>query len=224
MTKKVKIALTYILVSILLTITLPFLLSKFPSRFGLASSPGEIGDTIGGITSPIIGILGALLIYITLNEQIEANKILNRKISHDNRIRQISELLKIASEILTSMHYYDNIADREYQGEDALRICLERICLSHESVDSIKKSYNYEKVKNVLHFFQRTVSLTMKIEDWEEKETYSILFQELYYSKYKRELIMFSQPCVECGGKVHEYDLEFIAIVQFLTNQSIKNV
>lgn len=37
------------------------------------SKTGDIGDTIGGITAPIINLFGAFLLYISLKEQIKAN-------------------------------------------------------------------------------------------------------------------------------------------------------
>lgn len=39
------------------------------------SSTGQIGDTIGGITGPIINLIGAYLVYISFQAQIKANKI-----------------------------------------------------------------------------------------------------------------------------------------------------
>jgi hypothetical protein len=45
-----------------------------------------IGDTIGGITSPIIGILGSLLVYVSFKEQFEANRI-QRKALEDAALR-----------------------------------------------------------------------------------------------------------------------------------------
>lgn len=38
------------------------------------SNTGNIGDTIGGITAPIINLFGAFLLYISLKEQIKANE------------------------------------------------------------------------------------------------------------------------------------------------------
>ena len=35
---------------------------------------GEIGDTIGGLTAPVIGLLNAVLLYLTLREQFEFNE------------------------------------------------------------------------------------------------------------------------------------------------------
>lgn len=44
--------------------------------YGDASETGPIGDTIGGITAPIIGFMSAILIYISFREQIRANELL----------------------------------------------------------------------------------------------------------------------------------------------------
>jgi hypothetical protein len=41
------------------------------------SNTGEIGDTIGGITAPIINLVGAYLVYLSFQAQITANKIQN---------------------------------------------------------------------------------------------------------------------------------------------------
>lgn len=50
-----------------LLFTRPALLTLFDY-----SQTGQIGDTIGGIASPIIGILGAMLVYLSFQEQIDA--------------------------------------------------------------------------------------------------------------------------------------------------------
>ncbi len=39
------------------------------------SDTGQIGDTIGGITAPIINLIGAFLVYISFQAQIKANEI-----------------------------------------------------------------------------------------------------------------------------------------------------
>ena len=41
---------------------------------------GEIGDTIGGLTAPVIGLLNAVLLYLTLREQFEFNEKLNAEL------------------------------------------------------------------------------------------------------------------------------------------------
>lgn len=68
MNKKI---LVIIIVAIFIT---PFVLTRSSILDILDfSSTGEIGDTIGGTTAPIIGIVSILLLYLTLKEQIKFN-------------------------------------------------------------------------------------------------------------------------------------------------------
>jgi hypothetical protein len=42
---------------------------------------GQIGDTIGGLTAPVIGAISALLIYFSFRAQINANRIIQKQIN-----------------------------------------------------------------------------------------------------------------------------------------------
>ena len=59
------------------------------------SNTGEIGDTIGGISAPIINLLGAYLVFVSFQAQIKANKIQ-------------SDALKDEKERNTDNRIYDN--------------------------------------------------------------------------------------------------------------------
>jgi hypothetical protein len=50
---------------------------------------GQIGDTIGGITAPMANLLGAILVYLALKAQIEANLILKKQLD-DEKSKTIS--------------------------------------------------------------------------------------------------------------------------------------
>jgi len=50
------------------------------------STTGQIGDTIGGITAPIINLLGALLVYVSFKAQIEANRIQAKALSDEKQL------------------------------------------------------------------------------------------------------------------------------------------
>jgi hypothetical protein len=58
---------------LLLVILSPALLTQISGIISFNSDSGAIGDTIGGVTSPIVNILGAVLIYISFQEQVKAN-------------------------------------------------------------------------------------------------------------------------------------------------------
>lgn len=58
------------------------------------SNTGEIGDTIGGLTAPIIGIISIVLLYCTLQSQNDFNK----RQEDDNKI---SHIISIQNEIIS---------------------------------------------------------------------------------------------------------------------------
>ena len=66
------------------------------------SDKGVIGDAIGGITAPIIGIIGAVLIYLTFRSQVKANIFL----SNQNELKLLIELInELKKDVLC---LYDN--------------------------------------------------------------------------------------------------------------------
>lgn len=76
---------------ILMGIVLPvyiYLISFKDWGFDLTDK-GTIGDAIGGITAPIIGIIGAILVYLSFRSQVRANQLL----SNQNEFRLLTDLL-----------------------------------------------------------------------------------------------------------------------------------
>jgi len=55
-------------------IFLPLVFTQFPSIIDFTET-GQIGDTIGGITAPFVGLVGALLVYYSFKQQMIANQI-----------------------------------------------------------------------------------------------------------------------------------------------------
>lgn len=75
----------------LLAIALPFYIYFVSYKdwgFDLTGK-GTIGDAIGGITAPIIGIIGAILVYLSFRSQVRANQLL----STQNEVRLLTDLL-----------------------------------------------------------------------------------------------------------------------------------
>lgn len=74
MNKGIKIL---IFLGIIFAIFAPLLFTQGLTQFDFTET-GQIGDTIGGTTAPIIGILGSILLFYTLWEQIQFNKKQNK--------------------------------------------------------------------------------------------------------------------------------------------------
>ena len=73
-----------VIVFIIWVIISPLVFTQFSIvNFSHDGSTGQIGDTIGGITAPAIGLLSAILLYLALTKQIENNNI----IIHESNFR-----------------------------------------------------------------------------------------------------------------------------------------
>lgn len=86
----------------------------FISGFDL-SNKGAIGDTIGGITAPIINLLGAVLVYMSFQAQINANKIqsdlLKTEVENQRYDRNFSvtiDLINSLKEDFKSLYFNNN--------------------------------------------------------------------------------------------------------------------
>jgi hypothetical protein len=47
---------------------------------------GPIGEAINGLTAPLIGIVGAILIYVSFREQVRANRIQTRALNEQREL------------------------------------------------------------------------------------------------------------------------------------------
>lgn len=78
------------------------------------NSTGQIGDTIAGLTAPIINLLSAVLIYLSFREQFIANKLQKEAFQSEFKIssslkelEQIDDLLQIANAKIKNLKYED---------------------------------------------------------------------------------------------------------------------
>lgn len=116
-------------IAIVLCLVMPSVLTKFSSCIYFNKDTGEIGDTIGGLTAPIIGLLNAILVYLALKSQIEANDKIqkrqdeqeakqkedNKKIEEkfeekereETRIKKVTEIVEKISFIKTTLDNFE---------------------------------------------------------------------------------------------------------------------
>ena len=72
------------IISILLLLT-PILYTQVYSGVGFGNaSSAQIGDTIGGVTAPFIGLLGSILVYIAFKAQYRANQDIQQQFKQQN--------------------------------------------------------------------------------------------------------------------------------------------
>lgn len=64
----------FLIILLLIVLLLPIALTQFPISIFDFTESGQIGDTIGGITAPFIGILAGYLTFLAFHEQYRANE------------------------------------------------------------------------------------------------------------------------------------------------------
>lgn len=134
----------------------PLLLTRpypFEWDFFDFSQSGQVGDTIGGITAPIVGLVSILLLWWTLREQVKFNR-------QQMSINDASRILTMQSQIIQmddNIRYAYSTADRVHEGKgcaslrvlmkgtpsnvripyDTLKALIERVHILDVSVSSL---------------------------------------------------------------------------------------
>lgn len=103
---------------LLVILCLPYLLTR-PGIVDF-SNTGQIGDTIGGIISPFVAIIAAVLTFVAFYVQYQANMDQRRDISKERAENEYFELIKIYSDLSSELcvhGYRGKAAFAELAGE-----------------------------------------------------------------------------------------------------------
>lgn len=160
------------------------------------TNTGPIGDTIGGITAPIINIVGALLVYVSFQAQLEANKIQTKALSEEKlrnkvdgiyqkhlvQFEEIKGTLRNLEFIVEFWADYlpNNTISKEptivFKGLNALNEYTNRI-VSTRKKESTYSRQNYQTFSMFLNYqfmlrslYELIISIELKIDDKSDKE------------------------------------------------------
>ena len=122
---------------------IPLLVTKCSIVSLEVEKPNEIGDTIGGILSPFIGLISAFLVYLTFREQIKANRIIQKQFD-ELQIEKLElvEFKFVKSEIKYLINELKNYEFNGFKGYLAL----------HEVYEHLKKgeNLNYSDCRDII--------------------------------------------------------------------------
>ena len=90
------------LFGILLVVASPFFLIQ-PAALQFFSGKGDIGNYIGGITGPFVGLIGAVLVYLSFEQQIEANQTQRKALRNEIMQNQIKSEYETLDKHLTEI-------------------------------------------------------------------------------------------------------------------------
>lgn len=83
------------------------------------SGTGEIGDTIGGVTAPIVGLISILLLWWTLRAQLEFNEKQDRINKEQKKFNDASRVLSMQAQVMQiddSIRYGYSIVNCNLEG------------------------------------------------------------------------------------------------------------
>ncbi len=136
-------ARTYMTISSLVVLLLWIIIGASQN----ASTRGSTGDFLGGVASPFIGLVSAILVYLSFQQQIRANKIqieALRQESKRNNIRSTLNILK--SEISDLILENPGDGHKTYHGMQAFEKFVE---LVHRS--GLEASIDNENVADTIY-------------------------------------------------------------------------
>ncbi|GAB3414854.1 putative phage abortive infection protein [Niabella aquatica] len=150
-----------ICLTILLILFMPVIVTSSTILPFETTSPNEIGDTIGGVTAPIVGVLGVGLTFLAFWAQYEANKEQRRQFTKtierlDDEKKeqffenQFYEMLRLHKENVNAVRtrFPNNILDvndnssTEYTGREALSKILDHF---HYFLDSAFYTFSFDQ-------------------------------------------------------------------------------
>lgn len=118
----------------ILLVLFSFIAPLIFTRSGIVdfSRTGSIGDTIGGIMNPFVGIASIIVMFLAFYMQFKANKLMQFQFEKNQFENQFFEMLKTHktnSDILSSTHYeieggafIDNVAREQWLEKRKKRI------------------------------------------------------------------------------------------------------
>lgn len=137
------IAIGVVVLCFLLILVLPAILSQLSSCIEFTTESGAIGDTIGGITAPIIGLASAMLVflgfYIQYDFNVKQQKRIERIENRDTVDRVNTEVDEFAA--FFQEFKYDRHADRLYMGCQAWVLMMRDLEKHHK--DNHWQSHDY---------------------------------------------------------------------------------
>jgi len=107
-----------------LTLISPWVFTQhwFGQFFKFGDATGPIGDTVGGLTAPIIGLMSAVLVYLTLHEQVKANGMQREAIAKQSQenilaheLAEIREGINTMEKLLRETNFTKNVGYGEIE-------------------------------------------------------------------------------------------------------------
>lgn len=225
--KTEKQVLYLLIVGAILIVISPFILTRSLGIIEFTGT-GEIGDTIGGITSPIASIIGSILVYYALKAQIDANAIIQKQLTDQKSadyerkiVDYLTNLLNIIREEINGFEYVETTTERSsnegekitetlIKGSDAIYKFLDLYLLvryrdNNNHMDEID---HIKRLKYLLILIEKFLQNAIKEPISEKDKEYLIsILRYIYETKIKLHFD-FQKNSPESGLTYRKEDVE----------------
>lgn len=183
---------------------------------------GDIGEVVGGISSPFVQILGSVVLFLALKAQIDANGILQLQIEKENtkeqlrhELNQLHELYMFVERNIKNFSY-DQVKIVDGKSQMILLYSRRAIKCFIEDLESLDVDIHkdddilmFDGVKEIMSILNSVELFFDKIKDSEiapyHKNFYKTLMQhELLFSVFPYQDLdnqahLKHEPCQDCG-------------------------
>ena len=205
------------LIAFIITLTAPYFITQYSIWPHLDfSKTGSIGDTIGGITAPIINIFAAFLVYLAFREQVKANEIQVASLNKEKKDRRIeSSFNVILSELNWCSKEYDEI---EYDGIIGIKSIDELISNKgklREPTWNAEITLMFQKIFGLRSCLDKMVTLTKNVDSEEYRVILSNKILLIYRMKsrwYQSKILDHSKDFTKVVGISHAEITEMLTL------------
>ena len=152
--KMVMTARTYITIGSLVVLVLWIVVGASQN----ASTRGLTGDFLGGVASPFVGLVSAILVYLSFQQQIQANKIQMEALKQESKRNNIRSTLNILRSEISDL-ILENPGDdhKTYHGMQAFEKFVE--LLHRSSSEAVANNENVaDTIYSVLFIMQKEIA------------------------------------------------------------------
>jgi hypothetical protein len=199
MTEKQKILLFsgLILITAVLTFLLiPYLVTNKNWGWEYSSNTGVIGDTIGGITGPLVGFIGVILTFLAFYIQFQANQVQVKALEEQKTSAKQQEnqilLQQFESNFFELLKLHrENVSELDYRNNKGRNVIIKIVNEFFEIIDALQKSKTNVIQANRLDE-QDIANIAYTILFFGTDETVSDVLENRFFEKYGKIEISIS--------------------------------
>lgn len=208
--KTLKIGKIFLWIGIPISLLSPLIFTQY-SGISDFTTTGNIGDTIGGITAPFINILGAILVFLALKAQIQANLIIQDQIDQqelekrlENESKQLNQYYSNLKSSIDGFKYstlntweLGNKENFELIGSDAFyKMFQDFKCSYHDDEDDLKSNPKITELISMLVICDKLLNRINK-SDIVDRETLWTLTSHQYLYRIFPRLSLDYPHCID---------------------------